>query len=151
MSRLPNNAVDVTIPNLRLESRIRDLEQRIADLERGGTDRWHIVGASGEIPFGTGFRPYPGGTSTFYFSPSFRRINGIVYLRGLIEKTSAIVSGETMFTLPVGYRPILQAHMFVTISANALARVDIQSTGVVTILSGNASWLSLDGISFPAL
>lgn len=149
MSRLVTNPIEVAVPELRTESRLREVERRLEELSRV-EDRWHILGASGEPAFATGYRAYQTGTGTpgvTFALPQFRRINGVVYLRGIIEKSSAVVAGEAMFTLPVGYRPAKQA-ILVTISNSALSRVDVLSTGAVTIQIGNAIWISLDGCSF---
>ena len=146
MSKLVVNPVEVAIPELRQQSFNRDHEERLRATERTG-DFWHIVGATGQPAFGSGYRPYPSGTSTTYAPPSYRKINGVVHLRGLIEKTSAMSPGEVMWTMPVGYRPAWQVLLNCQ-SNGALGRVDVATNGQVILQSGNAAWVSLDGLCY---
>jgi hypothetical protein len=74
---------------------------------------------------------------------------GFVHLRGLV-KDGAIGDGIPIFTLPAGYTPpFRQLHVVQTNQANA-GRVDILADGRICVIVGNASWLSLDGITFRA-
>jgi hypothetical protein len=149
MSRLVQSPIDARLPELRQATVNRDVEQRLADQERM-QDYWHVVGGGAPEPsFASGWRPYPSGTPTTFFTPSFRKINGVVHLRGLVEKTSAISAGETIFTLPVGYRPDGFNHAFVVVtSPNAIGRVDVAASGAVTAQLGSNLWISLDTIRF---
>jgi len=79
----------------------------------------------------------------------------IVRLRGLIRHTTSSATG-TMFTLPSGFRPA-NTHLFTVTSAatiNGSSRVDVDSSGNVTVITHNAnggsSYVSLAEISFEA-
>jgi hypothetical protein len=74
---------------------------------------------------------------------------GRVYLRGVITKSLAVVSGETVFTLPAGFRPVQNTN-FPAVSNSAFGYLSVSSAGVVAVQVGNAAWFSLDGISFEA-
>jgi hypothetical protein len=68
----------------------------------------------------------------------------VVHLKGLV-KNGAV--GTVIFTLPVGYRPTEQ-YIFTVNSGGAFGRVDVAAYGDVIVVTGNSSWVSLDGISF---
>lgn len=72
---------------------------------------------------------------------------GRVWLRGTIKKAVALVAGETVFTLPVGFRPSATANYGVA-SNGAFGLVAVGNTGAVQVVVGNAAWVQLDGISF---
>ena len=75
---------------------------------------------------------------------------GRVHLQGIVSKCFSPPSGDTIFTLPPGYRPVkLQHHG--TVSSDAFGAVNVDSSGNVFAVAGNygnAGWISLDGISF---
>lgn len=54
----------------------------------------------------------------------------------------------TMFTLPVGFRPLVGTQRFTTIGNNALAIVSVAASGAVTLDAGTATSVALDGINF---
>ncbi|NEP94495.1 hypothetical protein, partial [Okeania sp. SIO2F5] len=91
---------------------------------------------NGWVNYGRGYN------SAGYFKDSL----GIVHLKGLVKNGTA----NTIFTLPVGYRPAAQELHSVATSPNAMARVDILSNGTVQRISGSSTWISLDGITFRA-
>jgi hypothetical protein len=103
--------------------------------------------------YGANWRRYTGAATIF--DPQYRKLpNGLVLLRGLVDKTAALAVPETMFTLPAGYRPgglagVIEIH---TTHSNAgAAEIRVHSTGVVQLNSGgSASFTSLAGISFLA-
>jgi hypothetical protein len=77
--------------------------------------------------------------------PGYRRLNGVVYLRGRASRSSGSVA---LFTLPEGFRPAMQ--LVVLLEANGVARrVSLGSSGVVfdTLGAGAVSALSVG--SFP--
>lgn len=70
---------------------------------------------------------------------------GIVHLRGLVKNGTS----NTIFTLPVGYRPAyLELHA--VLSNENIARCDIDVSGNVIQQSGSPVWFCLDGITFRA-
>ena len=87
--------------------------------------------------------------------------NGFVHLRGLIRKTVAYTVGETIATLPVGFRPV-QSEMFQAIAYDGtngqfITRVDVLSDGTVDAFyqsvptyttPGALTWITLSGITF---
>lgn len=72
---------------------------------------------------------------------------GTVHVRGMIRGTAA----TSMFQFPVGYRPGKYG-IYSAISNNALARIDVDITGLMTHSSGGtpSSWMSVAGISWRA-
>ena len=94
---------------------------------------------NGWVNFGTG------NVAASFYKDEF----GVVHLRGLI-KDGTTTANTTLFTLPVGYRPLL-ANYFVTADIDGFARLYVTDTGVVAV-AGNAinGYLSLNQISFKA-
>jgi hypothetical protein len=78
----------------------------------------------------------------------FKDKNGVVHLRGLVRSG---VTGVAIFTLPAGYRPqYREMHATIT-KPNAIARVDVLTSGEVVMVMGSNAWISLDGITFRAI
>lgn len=86
------------------------------------------------------------------YSPNgYRRTkDGVITLRGLIRRTGAIVSGEVIGNLPVGYRPSETLIFQTSTSPNAPSRVDVKANGDVAVLGADPNWLSLESINFLA-
>jgi hypothetical protein len=105
----------------------------------------HLLGAAGEPTMPVAWSIYAAG----WQAPGFYKDNqGRVFLQGMIKKSSAVVVGEVIFTLPVGYRPLGQS-LFVVMSNSAVARIDVMPNGQVQASTGvNAGWVSMAGISF---
>lgn len=79
--------------------------------------------------------------------------NGVVWLKGLLAHATTTTVG-TLFTLPVGYRPVRQ-HIY-AVAANGgsyTARVDVAANGSVALngygTGANAGYVDLGVISFP--
>lgn len=76
---------------------------------------------------------------------AFRKVNDMVYLRGLIRSGAV----GTIGYLPAGYRPpaavLFPVH---TGEPHTLGRVDIQPTGEIAHSSGQNGYVSLSGIVF---
>jgi hypothetical protein len=89
---------------------------------------------------------------TTYNTNGYRKTkNGVVILKGLIKKSSAIVPYETIGTLPVGYRPSEQMIFETTTNPNVFSRIDVYPDGRVTTAGspvGDAGWVSLENIKF---
>jgi len=96
----------------------------------------------------------------FYSPPSemwqkaqYRKIGDIVYLRGLISKSSGDINDSTLITtLPAGFRPA-KYRAFVAEPHDGLTtkhRVDIEPGGTVKVVksAGASNHVSLDGIFF---
>ena len=88
----------------------------------------------------------------FEFNPAgyYRDRQGMVHLRGLVKRNVPAVSGQTIFTLPSGYQPPFKELRVVMTNPNVAGRCDIDANGNVIIVTGDAGWFSLDGISFRA-
>lgn len=98
---------------------------------------WIIIGSAGAPAFQNNWVDY--GTST-YFDPRFRKINGVVYIEGLIKNGTTSLAA---FTLPVGYRPYCRL-IFATDADSAFGRLDVNDNGdVLPIVSSNA-WVTLN-------
>jgi hypothetical protein len=80
--------------------------------------------------------------SGFTTAGYWKDIHGVVHIKGLVASGTI---GSPIFQLPAGFRPI-QTHIFSAVSLGAFAEVRIDTSGNVTCISGNSSWLSLDGI-----
>ena len=90
---------------------------------------------------------------SFYNNPFntpayFRTSSGVVTLKGLIKKSSAIGSNEVIATLPVSYRPSGVLIFSTSTNANVYSQLQIYPNGNITVVKGDAGWLSLDGIQF---
>jgi hypothetical protein len=105
----------------------------------------HLLNTAGEPALATNWALYAAG----WQAPGFYKDNqSRVFLQGMIKKTIAVVNGEVLFTLPVGYRPLGQS-LFVVYSNSAAARIDVMPNGQVVASTGvNAAWVSLAGINF---
>jgi len=71
---------------------------------------------------------------------------GYVHLRGL-AKSGTVAYQTAVFTLPTGYRPSTSL-MFSVDSNAAFGRVAIESNGIVSVVTGNNTHVSFDGITF---
>jgi hypothetical protein len=110
-------------------------------------EAFHEVGAPGQPGFGAGWsNPVAGETTVAFFKDPF----GVVHLKGHAIRSGG---GNTVFTLPAGYRPS-------EIACFSIARGDVGpppvpgvlcifTTGVVEQVSGTGAWL-LNGITFRA-
>lgn len=77
----------------------------------------------------------------------YRRINGVVYLRGRVLNPAG---GGTVFTLPAGFRPQSGADNVRILDLGGAARVNFSNTGAIIFLSGGTSGaISFLGESFP--
>jgi hypothetical protein len=104
---------------------------------------WHVIGGAGEPAFTNSWTNYGAGWST----AAFRRVNGVVHLRGLIASGTV---GSGAFVLPAGYRSTQQL-LLGTVSNSAAGRVDIYTNGTVLPQSPSSStWVALDGLVFMA-
>lgn len=84
------------------------------------------------------------GTAQYY-----KDSTGVVHLRGLL-KNGTVTAGTSLFTLPAGYRPVMQMLYEVT-SNDARARLDVKTDGTVTTGPGVSNlWVSLANMSFRA-
>lgn len=74
--------------------------------------------------------------------------DGLIVLKGMIKRSGTFVSGETLFTLPVGYRPAYNM-AFAVASADISATLTVNSDGTVVASSNiSAAWVSLNTVAF---
>lgn len=88
-----------------------------------------------------------GGTSAHvtYYSDASQ----IIHIEGIAKRTGASGAGETIFTLPVNYRPSADTLFACYDGAGAIAQVGINTSGAVVMASGDASgYVALTGITF---
>ena len=112
-----------------------------------GDTAWHEIGAAGEptFTFGSNYG------STFATAGFRKDSEGYVQVKGLVTGVGA--AGRTIFTLPVGYRPLAD-HIFTgqnnSSAGSGQARLDVRSNGEVVLVGAEAvsSWVSLSGIRF---
>ncbi|MDB5187272.1 MAG: hypothetical protein JWM07_744 [Candidatus Saccharibacteria bacterium] len=72
---------------------------------------------------------------------------GVVMLKGMVKKSSAVVSGEVIAILPPGKRPTGRL-LFQTMSSGVAGRVDVYPNGEIRAVYGDMGWMTLDGITF---
>lgn len=97
------------------------------------------VGAGGAPAFQNGWANYGGGFSTAAY---FKDACGIVHVKGVVASGTW---ADTIFTLPVGYRPTLRS-IFAACSGDGTvpARVDVDASGNVIAAAGNTGFLSFE-------
>ena len=88
--------------------------------------------------------------SSEYTSAQYTKTKaGVVIVKGLVNRTGgAAIGGELIATLPSGYRPEGGPLLFGTSSTGNSGRVDVSTSGSITIVDGNATWFALDTIQF---
>lgn len=88
--------------------------------------------------------------SSVYSTPAYTKTRaGVVVVKGMIKKPTALVVGEIAATLPVGYRPSGQLMFPSMASGNTPARVDVTASGGISLSSGSSeAWTSLETIRF---
>lgn len=104
--------------------------------------------------FSNGWRAYNGGAGVYGTPGYWKDSEGVVHLSGLLDKNGGSwVAGETVATLPAGYRPLYDEIFNPPVAPIAVSRVDvIAASGVVQLNAGGASnpvgFLSLSGITY---
>lgn len=98
--------------------------------------------ASGSITLGSGV------TTT---DLSLYKVNNIVYLTGFLNKTS-FGTGDTVLTLPAGYRPVAGIWRAAAFSSGGDAsRVEVPSTGVLVMrIASGSRTTCVFSLTFPA-
>jgi hypothetical protein len=109
-----------------------------------------------DIPLETGWVNDAGSGGSFKVSPYdvgyYVDREGFVHLRGAADRTSG--SSQVIATLPAGARPEGVAgssfiYFPVYTETETLGTIFIGADGTIKLLSGNAGFVSLDGITFP--
>ncbi len=116
----------------------------VAQIQLPNPEAWRIVGATGEPAFQNGWVNYaPGFTQAAFWKDPW----GTVHLKGLVKNGSPATS--TIFTLPAGYRSQEYEH-HAAASAGVFGIVATSSDGSVSLNTGSAGWVALEGITFRA-
>lgn len=121
-----------------------------AYLPTGSTDAdWTTISPLGTY-WTSGGTEYPGSVTLTYAVPAYRKVNGIVYLRGAVSITSN--TSAAVGTLPEGYRPAYRSVFAIasaTPSNNGTELLYIEDTGGIYIPDDALSTTyHLDGICF---
>ncbi|MGL4631651.1 MAG: LytR/AlgR family response regulator transcription factor [Leadbetterella sp.] len=128
-----------------------------------GTDRMQLT-AAGNLDFVGGGKIVNEAFQSVFFQNSWGNQNagystaqyykdkeGRVHIKGVVVNGTATISGSTIFTLPVGYRPFGNEQLvYNTFDGVTNRRVDIMPNGEVKSVNGGAALIFLDGISFRA-
>lgn len=88
------------------------------------------------LSFNAGWANYDAG----WVQGSYKKVGDLVFVRGLIKRVSG--SDANIALLPAGFRPT-NSHMITAWSDTGVARIDINSLGQITLVSGGTGWLSL--------
>lgn len=99
----------------------------------------------GNIDFLNGYSNFLGTYSTAGYT---RTTAGVVMLKGMIKKSSAVAAGDVIGNVPVGSRPSGILIFQTSTNANIASRVDVYPNGDVIIQGGDAGWISLEGINY---
>ncbi len=108
-------------------SDVQGLQAALDDKVSGSPGTWQdLVLASGWTLYATG-----------YTTPQCRKLtNGLIEVKGIIKKSTALVANEVMVTLPVGYRPT-EIMLIATYASSGTSRLQIETNGAIKVLSGN--------------
>lgn len=113
-----------------------------------GDSGWVEIGSSGAPAFQNSWTNFGGG----YATAAYRKINGIVYLKGLLNRTAA--RNVIVFYLPSGFRPsgglLFSTNTSGNVNSEAQGVAITASNGAVTGRSASSGFLGLDGVSFVA-
>ena len=77
----------------------------------------------------------------------YRKLNGVVYIEGVVKGGNSNLT-NTLFNLPLGFRPTKTLMMMAMRSGFASTRLDVKPNGDVNCFRFNSSWTSICGISF---
>ncbi|MBW4480350.1 MAG: hypothetical protein KME54_26810 [Tolypothrix brevis GSE-NOS-MK-07-07A] len=72
-----------------------------------------------------------------------KHVGGLIEVKGVIKKSSALTTNELICTLPVGYRPS-KIMMLLTWANNGSSRLIVETGGAVRLSSGSAGGLGLN-------
>jgi hypothetical protein len=100
----------------------------------------HMPDAWQNISLSTSWSNYASGYTTAQVK---KYPNGLIEVKGIIKKSSALVANEIMCTLPVGYRPS-EIMMLTTWASGGTSRITIETGGAIKINSGNNGGVGLN-------
>ena len=112
----------------------------------------NLLGSGTGFTWGTNWQDYGGGATGL----SVKRVGDLVFLFGLVARTSSTSGNTIIATLSSGYRPTVGLHYYSQMSlynsANNFVRIQVATDGTVTLLNSLAytiTYLYMDGIVFP--
>lgn len=86
-----------------------------------------------------------------YMPSAYRKIGDVVYLRGTLGKSTTPTPGETILTLPAGYRPPYASFYTAQGGDQVAYRLDLATDGTLRFapsIAGPPTFLALNAISF---
>ena len=101
-----------------------------------GVATWREIGGGGEPAFENNWVNFGAAHNTAAF---YKDACGIVHIKGLVKDGTI---GQTIFTLPVGYRP-RGSEVVSSLSNAAIGRLDITSDGTVVAVAGNNAYFTI--------
>lgn len=84
-----------------------------------------------------------------YRDAAFRRINGIVYVRGMIKAGTNVTPGTVLLTLPAGFRPA-KFDVYPAWGATAAAALELGPNGNIVIGDASNTAVRSINMTFPA-
>jgi opacity protein-like surface antigen len=110
-----------------------------------------VVGAPTQPAFENGWTNHDDAAALRYAAGFWKQADGMTHLRGCVTKAN-LPDGETIFTLPAGYRPARLMVFAASEGAGNLILVGVAADGAVRKISGptTAGAVLLDGISLRA-
>jgi competence protein ComGC len=99
----------------------------------------------GAIDYLNGYSEYGSPYSPIGYT---RTATDVVMLKGMVKKSSAVVSGDVIGVLPPNARPNGTLIFQTSTNASTSARIDIFANGNIVVNTGDAGWISLEGINF---
>jgi hypothetical protein len=104
------------------------------------TSHTHMPNTWQDLSLSTSWSNYASGYST----PQVRKYpNGIIEVKGIIKKSSALVANEIICTLPTGYRPT-EIMLLATWASGGTSRIQIETGGAIRLNSGNNTGVGLN-------
>jgi hypothetical protein len=125
-----------TIGKDNLEKLVGDMRRTITDLQNGTDTGWKT---------GTLINGWLNFDATNWGVARYRRVNGIVYVRGLVKSGTM---GMNVFVLPVGFRPAIRFMVAQVEGTNSIGRLDMWPDGGIVPVIGNNGYFSIT-TSFP--
>lgn len=114
---------------------------KLSQAREGTLTETQWINVLGGVGFQNGWANFAGP-----WPASFRKVNNIVYLRGVIGGGAFAVPA---FALPVEFRPpIGRSYLFSANSVYTPGTIQVDPTGAVTPNGGNNVFITLDGMYF---
>jgi len=88
--------------------------------------------------------------SATYADGAYTKTNdGMIVLKGLVKRTGTLTAGETIATLPEGFRPASNMAFLAGTSTNLTATIYVNATGAISAsTNSDEGWVSFSNIKF---